>query len=282
MLSALGQEQQAEQTERPDVRIAAPLSTKALVTALARVMKQEKGLRIAVSADLTSVDARDALAQDQADIALLTRPLTIRDRAQYPDLDFVAIPIGMEVVALGVANDLWEAGVRAITQEQMRDIYEKKITNWKEAGGPDEKITLFTFEQGEGIWEIFAQWLYGDNRMAPLPKLEAVANSADARDDLEFIPGSIAPMGASFVDGARCHALGIGSGAQAVRPTAEAVAANAYPMVRPIIMVMVGRPTLAIRTVTEYLTGPSGQALVKTFGALGVQAVPKPSATPAH
>jgi phosphate transport system substrate-binding protein len=280
ILPAPGQGLAPVPNERPDVRIAATVSTKPLATGAARAIKEQKGLLVTVAAGLTSADALDALAQDQADIALLTRQLTIRDRAEYPDLDLVTVPIGMQVVALGISNDLWTAGLRVVTPEQMRGIYEQKITNWKDVGGPDEKITLFTFEQGAGIWEIFATWLYVDNRKAPLPKVEAVATSEDARDDLEFTPGAIAPLGATFVDDARCHALGIRCSDHVGRPTPMEVAANRYPAVRPIIAVIVGRPALAIRTVTEYLTGPAGQALVRSTGALGVDAFPKPSPTP--
>jgi phosphate transport system substrate-binding protein len=278
--SAPGQEQ-AQPEAKPDVRIAATLSTKPLVTAVARMMKQQKGLQIATSIDLTSLDALDALAQDQADLALLTRPVTGGDRAQYPALDLVETPIGMEVVALSVSDDLWDAGLRAITRKEMRAIYEKKITNWKDVGGPDEKITFFTFQQGVGIWEIFAQWLYGDNRKAPLPKLQIVATSQDARDDLEFTPGSIAPIAASLVDGSRCHALAIKFLDHSVAPTPEQLARvqNGYPIARPIIAVTIGRPTLAIRAVTEFLTGPAGQALLKSTGAMGLEAVPKPQAS---
>jgi phosphate transport system substrate-binding protein len=282
ILPAPGQGLAPVPNERPDVRIAATVSTKPLATGVARAIKQQKGLLVTVAAGLTGADALDALAQDQADIALLTRQLTIRDRAEYPELDLVTVPIGMQVVALGISNDLWTAGLRVITPEQMRGIYEQKITNWKDVGGPDEKITLFTFEQGAGIWEILATWLYVDNRKAPLPKVEAVATSEDARDDLEFTPGSIAPLGATFVDDARCHALGIRCTDHVGRPTPLEVALNRYPAVRPIIAVMVGRPALAIRTVTEYLTGPAGQALVRSTGALGVDAFPKPSPTPAR
>jgi phosphate transport system substrate-binding protein len=264
------------ETPPPEVRIAAPLSTKSLLTATARVMNREKGIHVSVSANLTSLDALAALAGGKADIAFITRPLSGEDRAQYPDLNLVDVPIGMEVVAIGVSDDLWDAGIHTIRQQTMRDIYEQKITNWHQIGGPDEKITFFNLDQGEGVWEMFAEWLYGDNRRAPLPKTENVANTQDARDALEFTPGSIASLGAALVDGSRCHALGIDISGHVVTPTPAEVAAGTYPIVRPITAVVVGRPTLSIRAVTEYLTSPPGQALLRNIGALGLNAVPKP------
>jgi phosphate transport system substrate-binding protein len=265
----------AEGQERPDVRIAASISVQPMLTAASRILKEEKGLVVAINTHLTSVDDLDDLSAGTADLAFITKPLTGSDRARYPEMELVVVPVGMEVVALGVSDDLWDAGIRTIKAETMRDIYEQKIKNWKELGGPDEKITLFSFEEGSGVWEIFATWLYGDARKAPLPKVDNVANSQDARDALEFTPGAIAPIGASMVDNDRCHALALDIADKEIGPTAEQVASGAYPMVRPMLAVCNGRPTLNIRVVTEFLTGDEGQRLVKGSGALGLDAVPK-------
>ena len=147
-LCAFGQE--------PDLRIAGTLSTKPLLIDVVRAMKAEKGLQIEISTNFTSIDALDAVATGRVNIALITKEISGEDRSHYPEISLFTVPIGMEVVALGVSNDVWEAGVRTITKETMREIYEQKITNWQKAGGANAKIKLFTFQQGFGIWEIFA------------------------------------------------------------------------------------------------------------------------------
>jgi len=273
LFSAAGQDQP---DEKPDVRISASLSTEPLLTAAAHTLKEERGLRIAITTHLTSVDDLDDLANGNADLAFITKPLTGSDHARYPDLELVAVPVGMEVVALGVSSDLWDAGIRKITQTTMRDIYEQKITNWKVVGGPDERVSLFSFEQGGGVWEIFATWLYGDARKAPLPKVDNLANSQDARDALEFTDGAITPIGAALVDNERCHALGVDVAGKVLEPTADQVSSGAYPLVRPMVAVCIGRPTLNIKVVTEFLTGDDGQKLIKRTGAMGLEALPPP------
>jgi len=274
---AQGQDVSATLNEgKPDLRIVGPYSTKALIYAVEHSLKQSKGLEVNGMVGLSNAEALASLAQGSCDLALRSAPLTGEERASYPDLELVAVPVGMEVVSLGVSTDVWESGVHSVTQENMRAIYEQKLTNWKTLGGPDEKITLFNFEQGDGIWEIFASWLYGDNRRAPFPKVQSVANSGDARADLEFTAGAIVPMGAAYVDGTRYHGLGISQSGGVAYPVAADVAASKYPAVRPIIAVVIGRPTLAIRAATEYLTSPAGQAVVRQSGAFGLEACPKP------
>jgi phosphate transport system substrate-binding protein len=270
--SALGQD--------TEVSIAAAPSTKRLLTSVATAIKEKKGIQIDVSANYAGVDALEAVSTGKVNIAIMTKPIGGVERSQYPSASFVSIPVGMEVVALGVSDDVWEAGVRMISRDSMRGIYEKKITNWKELGGPDETITLFNFQQGQGTWELFAEWLYGDNRKAPLPKTEKVVSSEDARAALELNAGSISPLAAALVDDSRCHALAIDLGESLAKPTNDYVAAGTYPIVRPIIAVVVGRPALGIRVVTEFLTGPDGQDLVRKAGDLGLGAVPKPTPNP--
>jgi phosphate transport system substrate-binding protein len=260
----------------PDVRISTTVSTRALVTAVGRAIGAAGGPHIIVSSNLTSANTLEDIAQSKADIAFITKPLSGEDRARYPEVEYFGTAVGMQVVALGVSSDLWDAGLHAITEDATRDIYEQKITNWKTVGGPDEKIELFSFEEGAGIWEILADWLYGDARKAPIPNVQKNSNSQDARDALEFGAGTIALMGAGLVDNSRCHALSITISGTAVPPTAAMVASGAYPLVRPLIAVSVGRPVNAIRQVTEFLASPAGQALIKADGSLGLDAVPKP------
>jgi len=277
---ARGQADQADgDAPHVDVRIVGPVSTKDLLEGLGRYLKDKDGLVLNGKVGLTNADALYALAAGKADLAILSKPLTGDDRADYPDALLQDLPIGMEVVAIGVSTDVWDAGVHSITPDTMRAIYEQKITNWKALGGPDEAITFYDYEQGAGIWEVFADWLYGDDRKAPFPKVQTVATSQDARDDLEFTAGAMVPMAAGFVDGVRCHALGVTLSGSLAQPIAADVASGKYPIQRPLSAVTVGRPTNAIRVVTEFLTSADGQALLKKTGALGLEAVPKPAST---
>ena len=263
----------------PDVRITGPISTRELLLGVVRSMVG-KNIHVGATAQLTSADALDALASGTANVAIVTRAITLEDKEQYPEIDFHAIPIGMEVIALAVSDDLWRAGLHTINADAVQSIYEQKATNWKQFGGPDEKITFFSSVQGLGIWETFTTWLYGDNRKAPYPKFDKVNSSEDDRDSIEFNNGAIAPLDASLVDGARCHALGIELKGGVVNPTVADVLAKKYPIVHPLFAVVIGDPALNVRVLTEFLTGKEGQALIRKTGAFGLDAVSNASPTP--
>lgn len=47
------------------------------------------------------------------------------------------------------------AGVKSLTKEQLQDIFTGKVTNWNEAGGPDEQIVLVTRPATSGTRALF-------------------------------------------------------------------------------------------------------------------------------
>ena len=76
------------------------------------------------------------------------------------------IHIGEDAVALIVSKDVWDGGVKA-DRGAGAGIYEGRLNNWKDLGGPDQRIAFFNKEPGRGTWEVFAHWVYGNPKMAP-------------------------------------------------------------------------------------------------------------------
>src|SRR5439155_24407133 len=148
-----------------------------------------------------------ALADGSAQIAMTSRPLTPEDRADAPDVLFNEIYVGEQVVAVAVTQDVWQGGVRTLTRAQVRDIYERRCTNWKQLGGPDQKIAFFNASEGRGVWELFAQWLYDDAKKAPLGDFPMIGSNAEARDTLEFTRGAASILSPLMIDGKAIFAI---------------------------------------------------------------------------
>lgn len=237
------------------------------VSEAAQILRAERGLEIEISSLGGSGAGISAVGEGTAQIGMTSRHVTAEDRADYADVTLTEIQIGVQAVALGVAQDVWEAGVRAVTREQVRAIYEGKIHSWRELGGPDEKLVFFNREEGHGTWEAFAQWLYGETKRAPLTRFPTVPTDSEARNTIEFTPGSMVQISPLAIDGKRSYALGIKlEDGSIVSPTREASLSGKYPMTRPLILVVNDKPTLQVKIMTDFLLGSRGQELVKKHG----------------
>jgi phosphate transport system substrate-binding protein len=138
------------------------------VVEAAEVMRAERGLRTHVDTQGGSSGGIAALADGRADIGMSSKALSESDRRKFPGVPFEAIRIGQDAVALIVSRYVWQGGVRALSADQVRDILEGRIVNWREVGGPDRRIVFINKEPGRGTWEVFVQWLYGIHELAHL------------------------------------------------------------------------------------------------------------------
>ncbi len=82
-----------------------------------------------------------------------------------------------------------QGGVGALTLEQVRQLFSGRVTNWKDVGGNDLPVQVWTFSPGEDIQQIFeSAVMHGQ----PLSSFARLAVSAQAMSDgVGNTPGSI-------------------------------------------------------------------------------------------
>lgn len=236
-------------------------------------LKKEQGITLQIFPVMsTNVDKIRALGENQADVALIARPLTAADRAPYPEIDFNEIQFGDEAAALAVSRDVWDAGVRSITRDQAKGIYEGKIKNWKEIGGPDMIIVGFTPDKARGIWACYVQWLYDDPTLIQDNDFPQTKSDDDAKSYLESSSGSVTPVSMLYAATNKLHVLAIkNDDGKLIQPTIAAIADHSYPLARPLIMVVKGRPLGFAWAFVQFMTGDSGQAFVHKYNYLTIK-----------
>lgn len=233
---------------------------------------RDAGVEARIGGEASSAVAIQMLAEGQAEAALTIRPLSGEDRAIAPQKPFTEVQIATQATAVLVSRDVWEGGVRALSREQLRRIYEQEITNWKQLGGPDRAIKFFNHQHGQGVWEQFAQWIYGEIRRAPLGKFETVVSGEDARNAVEFNGGSISLAAPRWADGREVFALAL---AAESRPAVEPARANlldrSYPLARPVLIVFSEKPTGMRQRLLDFLLSEPCQALMLKNGLVPVR-----------
>ncbi len=246
------------------------------------ILKEEYGLEIRVGTEGGSSGGFLAVGSGTAQLGMTTKFLDSSDRAQFPACAFDEVQIGWQLLGIGVARNVWEGGVHSISRDQMVKVYEGDIRNWKELGGPDSLIKFYNPKRGRGTWELFATWLYKDQRLAPLgEKFETVVRYEDARDSVEFNVSSISVMPPQMADGNSIHILGLKEeNGTIIGPTQATLASKKYPLAKPLMILSGRRFAGDSKRLVDFLVSPRGQALVKSVGFMPVGEAP-PKAQPA-
>ncbi len=256
------------------VRVNGSTTVNPVVVEAAEELARTAGLQVRVDTQGGSGGGIAALGDGRVEVATSSRPVNEDDRRKYPAVDFHPVRIGEDAVALVVGNDVWQAGVRSLSRDQMRAIYEGRSRNWREFGGPDRRIAFFNKEPGRGTWEVFVQWLYGGAEAAPLVSFPEVGSNEEARAKVASTPGGLSQLSASWADGRTVFALAIrGDGGEVVAPTADDVASGRYPMSRGLFVVTNGPPRGETKVLVDFLLSPRGQELVRKHGYLALAEV---------
>ncbi|MFD7980579.1 phosphate ABC transporter substrate-binding protein [Streptomyces sp. NPDC059071] len=229
---------------------------------------KSKGLNITVATQGGSAGGISQLGTGQIGIALSSKPVSDKDKQAYPKTNFVPTQIGADAVGVIITKKVADAGVKSLTKEQVKGLFEGTITNWKQVGGPDLQVFVYDKEPGRGTREVLDKFLYGKGEASAPPKsanYAVVGGNLETRNKLKSTPGSIAPLSTGFIEG---HDDLVAVSLEGVAPTNENVASGKYPMTRPLYMITNGQPQGAAKQYIDYILSAEGQKLLPKHGYL--------------
>jgi phosphate transport system substrate-binding protein len=237
----------------------------------AEILRAEKGMQIQVDTQGGSSGGISQLGDGLVQIGMSSKPLAPDDHAKYPNVDFKEVQVGEDAVALIVSADVWESGIRSLTKQQIKDIYESKVTNWKDIGGADKRIVFFNKEPGRGTWEVFAKWVYDDPKKAPQVSFPEVGGNEETRNKVGSTRGALSQLSSSWADGKTVYALALKlDGGEFVEAKPENIANHKYPMSRPLFLMTNGEAKGDAKSFIDFMLSSRGQELVKKHGYLAL------------
>jgi len=155
--------------------------------------------------------------------------------------------------------------VKELTLEQLELIFTGKTRNWKEIGGKDAPITVYSRENSSGTYEFFKEHvLQGKDftsRAQTMPGTAAVLQAV-AKD-----PNGIGYGGAAYGAGAKHLAIKKDDSSPAIEPNEETVVKGVYPIWRYLYIYV--NPAIDKGDIASYLNwirSEEGQKLVKEVG----------------
>lgn len=142
-------------------------------------------------------------------------------------------PIGQDALVF-IVNE--QNPVTSLTQQQLRDIYTGKITNWAELGGEDLAITAFQRVPTSGSQSLFVKLLMGDIQPMEAPTEFAPSGMGELIEGLASYNNEGSALGysvfyyASYMyakPGLRFLAV------DGISPSDETIADETYPLLNP-------------------------------------------------
>ena len=197
--------------------------------------------------------------QGTVDVGMASREVKDSEKAEYPNVKIY--PIARDGIAVVVHP---KVPVEGLTKEQVRGIFSGQITNWQDVGGSDELILVVSREEGSGTRAAFEEMVMGGELIAGTAILQP-SNGA-VRTTVATTPMSIGYLSFGYLD-AGVKALAV----DGVSPTPENAASGAYPVVRPLNMLINGEPNAVVQAWLDYILGADGQAIVVDEGYLSVR-----------
>lgn len=234
--------------KQADIRIAGSTSVQPLSEELADAfMKKNPGISVIVAGGGSSAGIK--AAQDgTADIGASSRELKPEERK-----GLVETVIARDAIAI-IINP--KNKVSQLSLEQLRGIFAGEITNWKDVGGEDAPIHIFTREEGSGTRGAFEEIVMGKDKR--ITGKASVQNSTGAiRTAVEWDESAIGYISLGSVNG-RVKVVAI----DGVRPSEETVLKGTYKLWRPFIYLTKGEPRGVVKRYIDFVLSPEGQRIV--------------------
>lgn len=226
-------------------------------------MSKNPGLTIQVTGGGSGTGIA-ALINGTTDICESSRPMKDAERADAKakrGKDVLELPVAVDGLAVYVneANPLTE-----LTLAQVKSIYTGVVKNWKDVGGEDKKILLYSRENNSGTYVYFKEHVLENGDYYPtaqtLPGTAAVINAV-AKD-----PRGIGYGGIAYGKGIKHLNIKKDANSPAVAPTMENVLAAKYPISRYLYWYVSGLPQGDARKLADWVYTKEGQEVVEKVG----------------
>lgn len=162
--------------------------------------------------------------------------------------------IGKDGVAV-IVNP--ENPINSLTMDQLKEIYEGKITNWKQVGGKDEPITVIIREIGSGTRLAFEDILFG--KEIEQNNASVAISTHQVMQDVAVNSGAIGYVSRNSLN-SDVKLLMIDN----VPLTKENIENCRYVLQRPLFFLVKGTSSGVVKDFLDFVMSPEGQLIVNS------------------
>ena len=160
--------------------------------------------------------------------------------------------------------------VGKLTREQLEGIFTGKIKNWKEVGGDDLQIIVYSRETSSGTYEFFKEHVMNRKNYASsvlnMPATGAIIQSVSQTK------GAIGYVGLAYVTKeVKDVAVSYDQGKTYVNSSVEAAKNKTYPIVRPLYFYYPTSKEASVKNFIDFVLSAEGQEIVNKVGYISLK-----------
>ena len=155
--------------------------------------------------------------------------------------------------------------VNQLTREQLEDIFTGKITNWKEVGGADLQIVVYSRETSSGTYEFFKEHVMNKKNYVAsallMPATGAIIQSVSQTE------GAIGYVGLAYIEkDIKALKVSYDKGKTFVVPSIETAMNLTYPITRPLYYYYLTTIESKVSPFINFILSDEGQKIVIAEG----------------
>jgi phosphate transport system substrate-binding protein len=198
------------------------------------------------------------------------KPKEIKD-AKANSIEPMEYKVAMDALAV-IVNA--QNPVNELSMNQLGAIYTGKINNWKEVGGPDQRIMRYSRESNSGTYVFFKEHVMQDKDYAPdcqnMPGTSAVAEAV-SKDSWGIGYGGVAYFAKmKELKILRVKKDNTSKGVSPLKQDGtvdfEAVWKTEYPVARYLYCYSAGKPSAKVQEYLNWVLSKEGQSIVEEIG----------------
>ncbi len=154
--------------------------------------------------------------------------------------------------------------INSLTSKQVQGIFAGEITNWKEVGGTDRQINVYTRDEASGTRKVF--WKKALNKGLILPGANVVVSNGAMKTAIANDPYAIGYVSVGYIDKSiKPIAL------DGTPPTLRNVRTGRYKIARRLYSLTKGEPKGLAKLFIDFLYSPTGQKIIADKGFIPIK-----------
>jgi phosphate transport system substrate-binding protein len=231
-------------------------------------MKKNSGSSISITGGGSGVGF-SSLISGTTDIAQASRSMKMDEKMKMKDAGKAYIETIIAYDALSVIVNPSNK-INELTREQLESIFTGKIANWKDVGGADLKIIVYSRESSSGTFEFFKEHVMHKKNYAAtallMPATGAIVQSVSQTE------GAIGYVGLAYLDkSVKALKVSYDQGKTFVAPSVDAAKDKTYPITRPLYYYYLKTTEQMVKPYVDFILSSEGQKIVLDEGYVPIK-----------